>query len=61
MMLGFGETEVAKEKFYAAKIPILQRKCKPFTVISINSLLVYENKYYLQAYSDNRAYKVIDN
>ena len=26
-MLGFGETEVAKEKFYAAKIPILQRKC----------------------------------
>ena len=61
MMLGFGETEIAKEKFYAAKIPILQRKCKSFTVISINSLLVYENKYYLQAYSDNCAYKVIDN
>ena len=29
-----------------------------FTVISIDSLLVYENKYYLQAYLDNCAYKI---
>ena len=28
-----------------------------FTVISIDSLLVYENKYYLQVYLDNCAYK----
>ena len=29
-----------------------------FTVISIDSLLVYENKYYLQVYLDNCAYKI---
>ena len=28
-----------------------------FTVISIDSLLAYENKFYLQVYLDNRAYK----
>ena len=27
--------------------------CKSFTVISVDSLLVYENKYYLQVYLDN--------
>ena len=31
-------------------------ECKAFTVISIDSLLVYENKYYLQLYLDNCAY-----
>ena len=30
-----------------------------FTVISIDSLLVYENKYYLQVYLDNGAYKIV--
>ena len=29
-----------------------------FTVISIDSLLVYDNKYYLQVYLDNCAYKI---
>ena len=33
-------------------------ECECFTVISIDSLLVYENKYYLQVYLDNRAYKI---
>ena len=33
-------------------------ECEPFTVISIDSLLVYENKYYLQVYLDNCAYKI---
>ena len=33
---------------------------KSFTVISIDSLLVYKNKYYLQAYLYNCAYKVVD-
>ena len=33
-------------------------ECEAFTVISTDSLLVYENKYYLQVYLDNCAYKV---
>ena len=34
--------------------------CESFTVISIDSLLVCENKYYLQIYLDNGAYKITD-
>ena len=34
--------------------------CESFTVISTDSLLVYENKYYLQVYLDNCGYKMID-
>ena len=30
------------------------------TVISINSLLAYENKYYLQVYLGNCAYKIVN-
>ena len=30
-----------------------------FLVISIDSLLVYNNKYYLQVYLDNCAYKIV--
>ena len=30
------------------------------TVISIDYLLVYENKYYLQVYFDNCAYKIVN-
>ena len=33
---------------------------KSFTVISIDSLLVYKNKYYLQVYLDNCAYKIVN-
>ena len=29
-----------------------------FTVISIDSILVYKNKYYLQVYLDNCAYRI---
>ena len=36
-------------------------ECKSFTAISIDSLLVYGKKYYLQVYLDNCVYKVIDN
>ena len=32
--------------------------CESFTVISIDSFFVYENKYYLQVYLDNCAYKI---
>ena len=35
-------------------------ECETFTVISIDSLLVYKNKYYLQVYLDNFACKIID-
>ena len=48
-------------------------ECEPFIVISIDSLLVYENKYYrfftclilvykyyLQVYLDNCSYKIVD-
>ena len=31
-----------------------------FTIISIDSLLVYENKYNLQVYLDHCAYKIVD-
>ena len=35
-------------------------ECECFTVISIDSLLVYESKYYLQAYLDNCVYKIVN-
>ena len=31
-----------------------------FAVISIDALLVYKNKYYLQVYLDNCAYKIVN-
>ena len=36
-------------------------ECESFTIISIDSLLVYENKYYLNVYLDNCAYKISKN
>ena len=36
----------------------LNIECECFTDISIYYLLVYENKYYLQVYLDNCAYKI---
>ena len=35
-------------------------ECEFFTDISIDSLLVYENKYYLKVYLENCAYKIIN-
>ena len=35
-------------------------ECESFTVISIDSLLVYENKYYLQVYLDSCADKIVN-
>ena len=34
-------------------------QCESFTIISIDSLLVYEKKYYLQKYLDNFAFKIV--
>ena len=36
-------------------------KCESFAVISIDSLLVYDKKYYLQVYFDNCTYKIVKN
>ena len=35
-------------------------ECEPSTVISLDSLLVYEGKYCLQVYLDNSANKIVD-
>ena len=35
-------------------------ECKSFTVICIDSLIVYKSKYYLQVYVDNCAYKIVN-
>ena len=35
-------------------------ECDYFTAIFIDSLLVYENKYYLQVYLDNCASKIVN-
>ena len=35
-------------------------ECESLTVISIDSLPVYENKCYLQVYLDNCAYKTVN-
>ena len=35
-------------------------ECESFPVISIDSLLVYEHKYYLQVYLENCACKIVD-
>ena len=35
-------------------------ECESFTVNSIDSLLVYNNKYDLQVYLDNCAYKIVN-
>ena len=43
--------------FRGLNVPEDDIECKSFIVISIDSLLVYENKYYLQVYLDNCAYK----
>ena len=34
--------------------------CESFTVISIDSLLVCNEKYYLQVYLDNCGYEIVD-
>ena len=39
--------------FFDLNVPEYKIQCESFTVISIHSLLVYENKYYLQVYLDN--------
>ena len=44
--------------FRGLNVPEDDIECKSFTVMSIDSLLVYENKYYLQVYLNNCPYKI---
>ena len=47
--------------FRGLNVPEEGIECESFTVISIDSLPVYENKYYLQVYLDNCPYKIVNN
>ena len=44
--------------FRGLNVPARDTECQSFIVISIDSLLVFENKYYLQVYLDNCVYKI---
>ena len=46
--------------FCSSNVPEYGVECVSFTIISIDSLLVYESKYYLQAYLNNCAYKIVN-
>ena len=47
-------------KFCGLNVPKGDIECEYFTVISIDSLLVYHQKYYLPVYLDNCAYKIVN-
>ena len=49
----------AYTNFRGLNVPEDDIACESFTVISIDSLLVYKSKYYVQVYLDNCAYKII--
>ena len=46
--------------FRGLNLPEDDLEYESFIVISIDSLLVYNNKYYLQVYLDNCAYKPVN-
>ena len=46
--------------FRGLNMPEDDIECESFIVISIDSLLVYDSKYYLQVYLDNCAYKTVN-
>ena len=45
--------------FLSLNVPEDDIECESFTVISIDFLLLFGNKYYLQVYLDNCAYKIV--
>ena len=47
--------------FCGLKVPEDGVECELFTVIFIDSLIVYENKYYFQVYLGSCVYKTVDN
>ena len=46
--------------FCSLNVPEDDIECESFTFISIDSLLVYDSRYYLQVYLDNCAYKIVN-
>ena len=46
--------------FPALNVPENDIECESFLAISIDSLFVYESKYYLQLYLDNFSYKNVN-
>ena len=46
--------------FPGLNVPEHDIECECFTVISIDSLLLYNKKYYLQVYLGNCAYKIVN-
>ena len=46
--------------FCGLNVPEDDIECESFTIISIDSLLVYGKKHYLQVYLDNCAYKIVN-
>ena len=46
--------------FLGLNVPKDDTECESFTVITIDSLLVCKNKYYLEVYLDSCAYKIVD-
>ena len=45
---------------HSLNVPEVAVECGSFKVISIDSLLVYDRKFYLQVYLDNCVYKIFD-
>ena len=52
--------EKVYNSFRGLNVPEDDIECESFTVTSIDSLLVYEEKYYLQVYLDNCSYKIVN-
>ena len=46
--------------FHGLNVPEHDIECESFTVISVDSLLVYEKKYYLEVYLENCAYMIVN-
>ena len=46
--------------FWSLSVPGDAARCESFMIISIDSLLYYENKHYLQVYLKNYVYKIPD-
>ena len=46
--------------FRGLNVPEDDIECESFTIISINSLPVYENKCCMQVYLDNCAYEIVN-
>ena len=46
--------------FRGLNVPEDDKECESFTAISIDSILVYNKKCYLQLYLENRAYQTVN-